>query len=68
MQQELIAQNWRGLIRPRRLESEDESASTSYGRFWCEPLERGFGVTLGNALRRVLLSSPATGTAPTWAG
>jgi len=57
MQQELIAQNWRGLIRPRRLESEDESATTSYGRFWCEPLERGFGVTLGNALRRVLLSS-----------
>jgi DNA-directed RNA polymerase subunit alpha len=57
MQQELIAQNWRGLIRPRRLESEDESATTNYGRFWCEPLERGFGVTLGNALRRVLLSS-----------
>jgi DNA-directed RNA polymerase subunit alpha len=57
MQQELIAQNWRGLIRPRRLESEDESATGSYGRFWCEPLERGFGVTLGNALRRVLLSS-----------
>ena len=57
MQQELIAQNWRALIRPRRLESEDESATTSYGRFWCEPLERGFGVTLGNALRRVLLSS-----------
>ncbi|MEB2343368.1 MAG: DNA-directed RNA polymerase subunit alpha [Deltaproteobacteria bacterium] len=52
-----MAQNWRGLIRPRRLESEDESATTSYGRFWCEPLERGFGVTLGNALRRVLLSS-----------
>jgi len=57
MQQELIAQNWRGLIRPRRLESEDEGATGSYGRFWCEPLERGFGVTLGNALRRVLLSS-----------
>jgi len=57
MQQELIAQNWRGLIRPRRLEAEDESATGSYGRFWCEPLERGFGVTLGNALRRVLLSS-----------
>ena len=57
MQQELIANNWRGLIRPRRLESEEESASERYGRFWCEPLERGFGVTLGNALRRVLLSS-----------
>jgi len=57
MQQELIAQNWRQLIHPRRLESESESATSRYGRFWCEPLERGFGVTLGNALRRVLLSS-----------
>ncbi len=57
MQQELIAQNWRQLIRPRRLETEPDSATPRYGRFWCEPLERGFGVTLGNALRRVLLSS-----------
>jgi len=57
MQQELIAQNWRALIRPRRLEAEEDTQTGSYGRFWCEPLERGFGVTLGNALRRVLLSS-----------
>ena len=57
MQQELIANNWRTLIRPRRLETEDEEQTRNYGRFWCEPLERGFGVTLGNALRRVLLSS-----------
>ncbi len=57
MQEELIAQNWRALIRPRRLEIEDAEQTPSYGRFWCEPLERGFGVTLGNALRRVLLSS-----------
>jgi len=57
MQQELIANNWRTLIRPRRLETEDDERTTNYGRFWCEPLERGFGVTLGNALRRVLLSS-----------
>ncbi|MDJ0865133.1 MAG: DNA-directed RNA polymerase subunit alpha [Myxococcota bacterium] len=57
MQQELIANNWRALIRPRRLESEDDSQTATYGRFWCEPLERGFGITLGNALRRVLLSS-----------
>jgi DNA-directed RNA polymerase subunit alpha len=56
MQQELIARNWRGLIRPRILEIDPESQG-SYGRFACEPLERGFGVTLGNALRRVLLSS-----------
>jgi DNA-directed RNA polymerase subunit alpha len=57
MQQELIAKNWRELIRPRRLEREEEGPADRYGRFWCEPLERGFGTTLGNALRRVLLSS-----------
>jgi DNA-directed RNA polymerase subunit alpha len=57
MQQEVIAKNWRQLIRPRRLEVGDEEATGRYGRFWCEPLERGFGQTLGNALRRVLLSS-----------
>jgi DNA-directed RNA polymerase subunit alpha len=58
MQQELIAKNWRELIRPRRLEiEEDEKTKHSYARFSCEPLERGFGQTLGNSLRRVLLSS-----------
>jgi DNA-directed RNA polymerase subunit alpha len=57
MQQELTAKNWRDFIRPRRLEVEDESLTPNYGRFACEPLERGFGTTLGNALRRVLLSS-----------
>ncbi len=57
MQEELIAKNWRDFIRPRRLEVEDETLNESYGRFACEPLERGFGTTLGNALRRVLLSS-----------
>jgi DNA-directed RNA polymerase subunit alpha len=56
MNQEQIAKNWRALIRPRSLES-DQDASGHYCRFACEPLERGFGVTLGNALRRVLLSS-----------
>ena len=57
MQQETIAKNWRELIRPRRLEVEEESHTATYARFVCEPLERGFGITLGNALRRVLLSS-----------
>jgi DNA-directed RNA polymerase subunit alpha len=57
MQQEMINANWRTLIRPRRLEVEEETLTGSYGRFSCEPLERGFGTTLGNALRRVLLSS-----------
>jgi DNA-directed RNA polymerase subunit alpha len=55
--QELVAKNWRELIRPRGLEAEEETASETYGRFACEPLERGFGVTLGNALRRTLLSA-----------
>jgi DNA-directed RNA polymerase subunit alpha len=57
MQIETIARNWRELIRPRALESDEEESSQMYGRFACEPLERGFGTTLGNALRRVLLSS-----------
>ncbi len=56
MDQEQVARNWRALIRPRALEADDES-SGAYWKFSCEPLERGFGVTLGNALRRVLLSS-----------
>ncbi len=57
MMQEQVARNWRELIRPRALESEEAAGSPFYGRFACEPLERGFGTTLGNALRRVLLSS-----------
>lgn len=49
--------NWRELIRPKRLEVEEETLSATYGKFTAEPLERGYGTTLGNALRRVLLSS-----------
>ncbi len=56
MQEQLVAKNWRELIRPRKLEP-DEIHSDNYGKFSCEPFERGFGTTLGNALRRVLLSS-----------
>ena len=52
-----IARNWRDLIRPRKLEVEPESLTQTYGKFTCEPLERGFGTTLGNSLRRILLSS-----------
>ena len=57
MQSDVIARNWRELIRPRRLDVEADTLTSTYGRFYCEPLERGFGTTLGNALRRVLLSS-----------
>jgi len=56
VQEQLVVRNWRELIRPRKLEA-DESLTDRYGKFSCEPLERGFGTTLGNALRRVLLSS-----------
>jgi DNA-directed RNA polymerase subunit alpha len=56
-QNTLIARNWRDLIRPRKLEVESESLTATYGKFTCEPLERGFGTTLGNSLRRILLSS-----------
>jgi DNA-directed RNA polymerase subunit alpha len=54
---QMVARNWRDLIRPKSLSVEQETLSTTYGRFVCEPLERGFGITLGNSLRRVLLSS-----------
>ncbi len=52
-----IARNWRDLIRPKKLDVEPDSLTDSYGKFTCEPLERGYGITLGNSLRRVLLSS-----------
>ncbi len=47
--------NWRDLIKPKRLEATE--LTDSYGKFVAEPFERGFGTTLGNSLRRVLLSS-----------
>lgn len=49
--------NWRDLIKPKKLQVEAESLTSTYGRFFAEPFERGFGTTLGNSLRRVLLSS-----------
>ncbi|MFQ5514746.1 MAG: DNA-directed RNA polymerase subunit alpha [Myxococcota bacterium] len=51
-----MVKNWRELIRPSRIEV-DEGLTDAYGKFECAPLERGFGLTIGNALRRVLLSS-----------
>jgi DNA-directed RNA polymerase subunit alpha len=51
------AKNWRDLIRPRTLDVERETLLPTYGKFSCEPLERGFGITIGNSLRRILLSS-----------
>ena len=56
MLQEHVYANWRNLIKPTRLERGNRSNET-YGKFVARPLERGFGITLGNSLRRVLLSS-----------
>jgi len=53
----MIYKNWTDIIKPKRLEIDSETHNQFYGKFACEPLERGFGTTLGNALRRVLLSS-----------
>jgi DNA-directed RNA polymerase subunit alpha len=53
----LAPKNWRNLIRPKGLEIEKESLTDTYGRFVARPLERGFGTTIGNSLRRILLSS-----------
>ncbi|MDZ4676987.1 MAG: DNA-directed RNA polymerase subunit alpha [Oligoflexia bacterium] len=48
---------WRDLIRPKSFEIEKESLTDTYGKFTVKPLERGYGVTIGNSLRRVLLGS-----------
>jgi DNA-directed RNA polymerase subunit alpha len=49
--------DWRDLIKPKAVEFDDKELTPTYGRFFAEPLERGYGITVGNALRRVLLSS-----------
>jgi DNA-directed RNA polymerase subunit alpha len=54
---EIHEKNWKGLIKPKRLEIDEETLTDYYGKFVAEPLERGFGITLGNSLRRILLSS-----------
>lgn len=54
---QMASRNWRDLIRPKAIHIEQESASDFYAKFTCEPLERGFGITVGNSLRRVLLAS-----------
>lgn len=48
---------WRGLELPTRVERDNSVSTDNYGRFYIEPFERGFGTTIGNSLRRVLLSS-----------
>ncbi len=53
----MVYKSWKDLIRPKRLEAEKETLTPFYGKFMAEPLERGFGITIGNSLRRILLSS-----------
>jgi len=52
---ELMFMNWREMIRPEKVQVT--TSMPSYGKFVCEPLERGFGITIGNSLRRIILSS-----------
>ena len=51
---DIMFMNWQSLIKPKKVEVNSTSA---YGKFVCEPLERGFGITIGNSLRRIILSS-----------
>lgn len=55
--QEQYVKSWRDLIKPKSYEVDRESLKESYGKFTIKPLESGYGVTLGNSLRRVMLSS-----------
>ncbi|MGO8991300.1 MAG: DNA-directed RNA polymerase subunit alpha [bacterium] len=52
-----MQKSWKDLIRPKRLELEKETLTPVYGKFTAEPFERGFGITIGNSIRRILLSS-----------
>jgi DNA-directed RNA polymerase subunit alpha len=51
---ELMYVNWQQMIKPEKVQV---SSNPSYGKFVCEPLERGYGITIGNSLRRIILSS-----------
>src|SRR5947207_14404976 len=48
---------WRGLELPSRVQRDEHVSTDTYGKFGAEPFERGFGTTVGNSLRRILLSS-----------
>jgi DNA-directed RNA polymerase subunit alpha len=53
----IMQRNWSSLIRPKRIDVDEATHTNNYGEFVIQPLERGYGITLGNSLRRVLLSS-----------
>ncbi len=56
-QQQPYYRNWRELVKPKRLAINQDTRTDRYAKFTCEPLERGYGITLGNSLRRILLAS-----------
>lgn len=59
-----ISIQWKGFIKPKGIEWDEKTLSPTYGKFVAQPLERGYGITIGNSLRRILLSS-LTGAAAT---
>ncbi|HXG51058.1 MAG TPA: DNA-directed RNA polymerase subunit alpha [candidate division Zixibacteria bacterium] len=52
-----MSRHWTDLIKPKQLEVDEKTLTSTYGKFYAEPFERGFGQTIGNGLRRILLSS-----------
>lgn len=57
LEKDPLYRNWHELIMPERVEVDRDSLTSSYGKFVCQPLERGYATTMGNSLRRILLSS-----------
>ena len=57
LEKDPLYRNWHELIMPDRVEVDRDSLTDSYGKFVCQPLERGYATTTGNSLRRILLSS-----------
>ena len=53
----IISKNWTEIAQPKRMKFERETLNESYGKFFLEPLEPGFGTTIGHSLRRIMLSS-----------
>ena len=57
LEQDPLYRNWHEMIMPERVEVDLDSLTDNYGKFVCQPLERGYATTTGNSLRRILLSS-----------
>jgi len=57
LEKDPLYRNWHELVMPERVEVDKDSLTDTYGKFVCQPLERGYATTVGNSLRRILLSS-----------